>query len=327
MKLRLAAVLALCAAVAFGAFAATSFAQQPTPPAPQPAAKAPGPTPTPIHDKPPAAPPGNPEKEKEKEDKEKPKWDVNAPPFPYDVTVNVDVDEGTWMNVDVSPDGKEIAFDLLGDIYVMPATGGEAHALTSGIAWDMQPRYSPDGKWIAFTSDRSGGDNIWVMSRDGKDAKQVTKESFRLPNSPAWTPDSQYIAARKHYTGTRSLGAGEIWLYHRTGGEGLQMTKRPTEQKDDGEPAFSTDASGRYLYWSADTTPGKIFEYNKDPNGQIYVIKRLDRETGKILSYVTGPGGAIRPTPSPDGKALAFVRRVRYKSVLFLKDLDSGIER
>jgi Tol biopolymer transport system component len=189
----------------------------------------------------------------------------------------------------------------------------------------MQPRYSPDGKWIAFTSDRSGGDNIWIVDRDGKNPQQVTREAFRLPNSPAWTPESQYIAARKHFTGTRSIGAGEIWLYHRAGGEGLQMTKKATEQKDDGEPAFSPD--GRYLYWSSDTTPGKIWEYNKDPNTQIYVIKRLDRQTGKIVSYVTGPGGSIRPTPSPDGKSLAFIRRVRYKSTLFVKNIESGIER
>jgi Tol biopolymer transport system component len=153
----------------------------------------------------------------------------------------------------------------------------------------------------------------------------VTKETFRLPNSPAWSPDSQYVAVRKNFTGTRSGGAGEIWLYHRTGGDGLQMTKRATEQKDEGEPAFSTD--GRYVYWSADTTPGKIFEYNKDPNGQIYVIKRLDRDTGKMVDFVTGPGGSVRPTPSPDGKSLAFIRRVRYKSTLFVKDLESGVER
>ncbi len=262
--------------------------------------------------------------DKDKE-KEKPKWDVANPPYAYDVAVNLDVDTGTWMSVDVSPDGKEIAFDLLGDIYVMPSGGGEAKPLTSGIPWDMQPRYSPDGKWIAFTSDRSGGDNIWIMDREGKNPQQVTKETFRLLNSPTWTPDSQYVAARKHFTGTRSAGAGEIWIYHRSGGEGLQMTKRATEQKDEGEPAFSPD--GRYLYWSADTTPGKIFEYNKDPNDQIYVIKRLDRETGKILSYVTGAGGSIRPTPSPDGKSLAFLRRVKYKSTLFVRDLESGVER
>ena len=229
------------------------------------------------------------------------------------------------MSLDVSPDGKEIVFDLLGDLYTMPIGGGEAKALTSGIAWDMQPRYSPDGKWIAFTSDRSGGDNIWVVGRDGKDLKQVTKETFRLPNSPAWTPDSQYIAVRKHFTGTRSLGAGEIWLYHRSGGEGLQMTKRPTEQKDTGEPAFSPD--GRYLYYSEDSSPGRIYQYNPDPNGQIYVIKRLDRQTGRLIDFVTGPGGSIRATPSPDGKSLAFVRRVRYKSTLFVKDVESGVER
>jgi imidazolonepropionase-like amidohydrolase/Tol biopolymer transport system component len=300
MKHRLAAALLLCASLPL-------FSQQP---------------PKPPIDKPLAAPPGDPAKEKEPE---KPKWDVANPPYPFDVTVPIDVTTGTWMSLDVSPDGREIAFDLLGDLYTMPITGGEARALTSGIPWDMQPRYSPNGKWIAFTSDRSGGDNIWIIDRDGKNPRQVTKESFRLPNSPAWTPDSEFIAARKHYTGTRSLGAGEIWLYHRTGGEGLQMTKRATEQKDDGEPAFSPD--GRYLYWSADTTPGKIFEYNKDPNGQIYVIKRLDRDTGKIVDYVTGPGGSIRPTPSPDGRTLAFIRRIRYKSTLFVKDLESGIER
>jgi imidazolonepropionase-like amidohydrolase/Tol biopolymer transport system component len=267
-----------------------------------------------------------PAKEKDKEkDKEPPKWDVANPPYPFDVTVPVDVEAGTWMSLDVSPDGREIVFDLLGDLYTIPVAGGEAKALTSGIPWDMQPRYSPDGKFIAFTSDRAGGDNIWIVDRDGKNPKQVTKEAFRLENSPAWSPDSQYLAARKNYTGTRSGGAGEIWIYHRSGGEGLQMTKRATEQKDEGEPAFSAD--GRYLYWSADTTSGKIFQYNKDPNDQIYVIKRLDRASGKIVDYVTGPGGSIRPTPSPDGKSLAFIRRVRYKSTLFVKDLESGVER
>ena len=127
--------------------------------------------------------------DKDKE-KEKPKWDVANPPYAYDVAVNLDVDTGTWMSVDVSPDGKEIAFDLLGDIYTIPIGGGEAKPLTSGVAWDMQPRYSPNGKWIAFTSDRSGGDNIWIMDRDGKNPQQVTKETFRLLNSPTWTPDS-----------------------------------------------------------------------------------------------------------------------------------------
>ncbi|HYI10088.1 MAG TPA: amidohydrolase family protein [Thermoanaerobaculia bacterium] len=257
------------------------------------------------------------------EKKEEKKWDVANPPGPsYDVPI--DVTKGTWMTVDVSPDGKEIVFDLLGDLYVIPIGGGEAKAISTGIAWDMQPRYSPNGKWIAFTSDRSGGDNIWVMNRDGSEPKQVSKETFRLLNQPAWSPDSDFIVARKHFSSERSLGAGEMWLYHRSGGDGLQLTKKRTDQKDTGEPVFSPD--GRYLYFSDDVTPGAIFEYSKDPNDQIYVIQRLDRESGEIDRYVTGPGGSIRPSPSPDGKSLAFVRRVRYKSTLFVRDLESGRE-
>jgi imidazolonepropionase-like amidohydrolase/Tol biopolymer transport system component len=253
-----------------------------------------------------------------------PKWSVDQPPGPSH-EVSIDTDEGTWLSVDLSPDGREIVFDLLGDIYVIPAGGGEARALTHGVSWDMQPRFSPDGRWIAFTSDRGGGDNIWVMGRDGSSPHAVSHESFRLPNSPAWTPDSRWIAARKHYTGHRSLGAGEVWLYPIEGGDGLQMTKRPNEQKDLGEPAFSPD--GRYLYYSRDVTPGRVFEYNKDPNGEIYDIFRLDRRSGEVEAFVTGPGGAVRPTPSHDGRTLAFVRRVRGRSVLFVHDVASGAER
>jgi imidazolonepropionase-like amidohydrolase/Tol biopolymer transport system component len=255
---------------------------------------------------------------------ETPKWDVSAHHGPGH-EVPIDTRTGTWMSLDVSPDGREVAFDLLGDIYVMPITGGEARALTTGNAWDMQPRYSPSGTEIAFTSDRGGGDNIWVMGRDGSNPRAITKESFRLLNQPEWTPDGAFVVARKHFTSSRSLGAGEMWLYHRSGvTDGVQMTKARTKQKDTNEPAFSPD--GRYLYFSDDTTPGDTFEYSKDPNGQIYVIQRLDRQTNEVEPYVTGPGGAIRPTPSPDGKTLAFIRRDRYKSTLYLLDIASGRE-
>jgi len=239
------------------------------------------------------------------------------------------------MSLDVSPDGSTVVFDLLGDLYTLPIQGGEARPLTSGFAWDMQPRFSPDGAWIAFTSDRAGGDNIWVIRATAKDGeapretglRQITAESFRLVNSPVWTPDGRHIAARKHFSSRRSLGAGEIWLYDVGGvdggvSDGVQMTTRPTDQKDVGEPSFSPD--GRYLYYSWDSTPGGAFEYNKDSNGQIYVISRLDRTRGETETWVSGPGGAVRPTPSPDGTRLAFVRRDRFKTCLFVQDIASG---
>ena len=238
---------------------------------------------------------------------DKDKWDVEDPPGNYR-DVSIDVTEGTWMSLDVSPDGKTVAFDMLGDIYLLPIEGGTAKAITSGIAWDIQPRFSPDGSKIAFTSDRAGGDNIWVMDADGSDPRQVTKESFRLLNNPTWSPDGRFIAARKHFTSRRSLGAGEIWLYHLGGGSGVQLNKKPNDQKDLGEPMFSPD--GKYVYFSQDTTPGKTFQYNKDSNRQIYQIRRIDLSNGKIENVVSGPGGAVRPTPSPDGKYMAFVRRL-----------------
>lgn len=251
------------------------------------------------------------------------KWDVNNPEGPYK-EVSFTVNEGTWMNLDLSPDGKEIVFDLLGDIYSIPFSGGNAKVLRSGHAFEVQPRFSPDGKKILFTSDAGGGDNIWVMNRDGSNAKQVTKENFRLLNNGTWSPDGEYIIARKHFTSTRSLGAGEMWLYHISGGGGLQLTARKNDQQDVNEPVVSPD--GRYVYFSEDMYPGGFFQYNKDPNNQIFVIKRFDREKGTIENITGGPGGAMRPQLSHDGKLLSFVKRIRTKTVLYLRNLETGEE-
>lgn len=254
---------------------------------------------------------------------EKPKWDVANPGGPHK-EVSFTISEGTWMNLDVSPDGKEIVFDLLGDIFTIPVAGGKAKALRTGLPFEVQPRYSPDGSKILFTSDAGGGDNIWVMNRDGSNAVQITKETFRLLNNAAWTPDGQYIVARKHFTSTRSLGAGEIWMYHISGGNGLQLTVRKNDQQDVNEPVVSPD--GRYVYFSEDMYPGGFFQYNKDPNNQIFAIRRFDREKGIIENVTGGPGGAFRPQLSNDGKHLAFIRRIRTKTVLHVRNLETAEE-
>lgn len=251
-------------------------------------------------------------------------WDVNNPPYDYD-EISFTTDEGTWMNLDVSPDGEQIVFDLLGDIYLMPIEGGEARVVRDNLAYEIQPRFSPDGSRISFTSDAGGGDNIWVMNSDGSDARQVTDESFRLLNNAVWTPDGEYLIARKHFTSTRSLGAGELWMYHISGGSGIQLVEKPNEQQDLGQPFISPD--GRYVYYSQDVYPGGYFQYNKDPNSQIYAINRYDRETGETERVTGGPGGAISPTISPDGSKMAFIKRVRTKSVLYIRDMESGIEK
>src|SRR3954454_14016350 len=88
--------------------------------------------------------------------------------------VNFTTSKASWMSLDVSPDGQTIVFDLLGDLYTLPIAGGTATRLTTGMAYDAQPRYSPDGKWIAFTSDRDGADNVWIINAASKQAKQIT---------------------------------------------------------------------------------------------------------------------------------------------------------
>ena len=257
---------------------------------------------------------------KKKEDK---KWNVNNPPGTFK-DIAFTTTEGTWMSLDVSPDGKEIVFDMLGDIYSMPITGGEAKLLRGDHSLDVQPRYSPDGKRISFTSDAGGGDNIWIMNQDGSEPKQITKENFRLLNNAVWMPDGNYLIARKHFTSSRSMGAGELWMYHFSGGEGIQLTKRKNDQQDLGEPCVSPD--GKYVYYSEDMYPGGYFQYSKDPNKQIYVIKRYEFEKGETEVITGGAGGAMRPQISKDGKTLAFVKRIREKSVLYIRNLETGEE-
>ena len=255
-------------------------------------------------------------------------WNVSEPPGPWK-NITIDTDTTTWSFVDVSPNGKTVVFDMLGDIYSMSLEGGDVTALTAGIEWNFQPVFSPDGERIAFISDRDGNDNIWIMNRDGSDTVQVTAERQHNLHNPAWTPDGLWIAARKGTVSRRSIPSGEIWMYHINGGGGVEVVDNPDgarAQKSIAEPAFSPD--GQYLYYSQDTTSGWVWQYNKDATGEIFAIKRLNLEDGKTITVTGGPGGAVRPTPSPDGSKLAFVKRLPdASSAIVIRDLASGFEQ
>ena len=168
-------------------------------------------------------------------DTQGPAWDVTVP---RGTTRDIDftTNEGTWMSVDVTPDGQWVLFDLLGHIYRVPAAGGQAQSLTqsSGIAVNFQPRISPDGKLIAFISDRRGQNNLWVMNIDGSNPHAVLLDLNLRASTPVWTADGQFIVI--HRAGTAGGGEGGgggagLWMYSKDGGTGIEVVSadRPEE--------------------------------------------------------------------------------------------------
>ena len=229
-------------------------------------------------------------------------------------TIEFDTDEGTWMNLDVSPDGRTIVFELLGDLYTVATDGGDATPLTSGRGWDRWPRFSPDGKSIAFASDRDGSENLWIMRASGDSARQVTRETTAAVQQPVWAPDGKYLMVRKNLGTQRTYYNAELWLVHRDGGSGIRLTETsrygyPTDA------AFSGD--GRFVYFST-SSPGGT-------GGPRWQIIQLDRRTGEFSTLPTRGGVGARV--SPDGAWLAYVRRADAVSELRLHDLRTGAER
>lgn len=244
-------------------------------------------------------------------------WSITDPGMPY-VNADFTLTEGTWMSVDVSPDGRWIAFDLLGDIYRIPAAGGEATLLHGGPAIQVLPKFSPDGSRILFISDASGSDNVWQSATDGTKARQVTQETTDALTGPAWDPRGPYIAAAKRYDSFPTIRSSEIRLFHLDGGAGRVLVSTPSNKRDVHEVEFSAD--GRYLFYTQRVSNPSIFA---DANHKNLAIYRRDLESGDVEEIALGFGSAMTPQVSPDGKRLAFVRRVREKTVLFDLDLDS----
>jgi Tol biopolymer transport system component len=230
-------------------------------------------------------------------------------------------DEGTWMSLDVSPDGRTIVFDLLGDLYTVPMTGGSATRITSGSGFDGQPRFSPDGKSIVFVSDRSGSENLYLIDPDGQHLRPMTTGRNQAYVSPDWTPDGEYVVVSR---------SNDLWLYHRNGGSGLRLTGQ-TPAAGGGGPGggnapnnfmgASATPDGRYIYASARTGAAG---YNQ-MLGTTQVVM-YDRQTGRLERRTMNLGTGFRPAVSPDGKWLAYGSRRMAVTGLKLRELSSGDE-
>ena len=225
--------------------------------------------------------------------------------------------EGSWISVDISPDGTTLVFDLLGDLYTLPVEGGTATPLMTGPAFESQPRYSPDGTEIVFVSDRSGGQNLWVLATDGSDTTQITRGNGNLYTSPEWAPDGEYLVASRTFSPLG--GAARPRLYHRRGGSGVALIGEPDNLKAIGA-AF--DPTGQYIYLAQGTG-----DWTYDAAFPKYQLTRYDRETGRRATVTGRYGSGFRPAVSPDGATLVYGTRHEDATGLRARDLASGDER
>ena len=242
-------------------------------------------------------------------------------------TVAFTTDEGTWMSVDLAPDGATIAFDLLGDLYTVPIAGGHATRITSGMAFDGQPRFSPDGRWLAFVSDRSGGGDVWLVRPDGSDPRPLVHEEEAEFYSPAWTPDGEQVVVTRQVV---DATAADLWKYAVNGGAATPVTN--------GHPGAGADESGfrnalgvqisrdgRTAFYARST--GSFSSAALTSGFPAWQIVRRDLATGVERTLTNAPGSAIRPLISPDGATLVFGTRVDGETALRLMDLRTGDQR
>ena len=237
-----------------------------------------------------------------------------------------DETEGTWVSLDISPDGKEIVFELLGDLYRMDIHGGATQCIACGLPFDSQPAYSPDETRIAFVSDRSGNENLWMAKPDGSDPIQISGlDDNSVFISPAWAADGRSIFISRFKP---DLNAFEIWRYPMDGSPVMQITHAKSSadtSKEDRSNALGAVASpdGRYLYFEEKIGPG----FANDLTFPLWHIARLNLSTGEEETIVNAQGSAFRPVLSPDGKSLVYATRFEGKTGLRIRDLNHGRDR
>ena len=220
--------------------------------------------------------------------------------------------EGTWTSVNISPDGKTLVFDLMGDIYTLPVEGGKATAITKGLPYDNHPSFSPDGKRILFISDRSGAENLWYIDTEKKDTVALTDDNNQNFPGAVYTPDGNYIVYTKGRRNTK------LYLMHKNGGAGTQLIAMPATLKTI-DPAVSAD--GRYIYYSSRTSA-----WNYNAMLPQYNIGVYDREKGTTRSIASRYGSAFTPVLSKDGKWLVYGSRFEDKTGLIKRNLATGEE-
>ena len=253
----------------------------------------------------------------EKQDEPADKKEKKDLPLEPDRTIAFDTSEGSWISLDVAPDGRSIVFELLGDLYTVPIDGGPATRITSGMMFDSQPRYSPDGSKIVFLSDRSGDENIWIAKprRHRPQAAHKGQEHALL----VARVDARTASTSSCRAPPAAPSGTQLWLYHVDGGSGVNLTG--SEERRQLNPlgaAFGKD--DRFVYFTERTAAGSVYN-QMNFRWQLGVY---DRQTGENFRMSDELGSAMRPVLSPDGRWLVYATRWDAQTGLRVRDLKSG---
>jgi Tol biopolymer transport system component len=240
--------------------------------------------------------------------------------------IHFQTNEGTWLSPDLSPDGKHIIFELLGDLYALDSRGGTASPIATGMSFDSQAVYAPGGERIAFLSDRSGAENIWIANADGSNPKPLTHlADDPILTSPSWSANGDTIFVSRFRP---DHAAFELLSVDVASGENKVIVP-VGDQPGNSTVGAEASRDGRWLYYASHVGP-------QDSEPPAWVIRRRDLKSGAEETLVEPPrsyrpdlvlGTFYRPLPSPNGKLLVYATRYGPEMWLRVLDLETREDR
>ena len=253
---------------------------------------------------------------------------VASPVNAQESSITFATTEGTWVSLDVTPDGGSLVLELLGDVYSLPVRGGEARPLLVGRAFQSQPRFSQDGARLVYVSDESGSDNVWVARADGTGARQLSNVEGATVLSPAWSADATAVFATVISTGP-SGSAAEIWRYDVETGEGSRLVENTNGRS---QPLVSAPAPGAYGAVAAPDGSG-LYYTSVTPrpygsrSGASSAVHFVNLESGADHRVPLEGLNAMKPVVSPDGRQLVYAAMKDGRTGLKVRHLGAGAER